>query len=435
MFRTDYTAFTGGRHVPESRRRFVVLFMVFTFTSGCFGDFGRIENQSVDSESILLDDYSDCNKKLFSSFNYSIKQPIVDICLNEHTNLESLLNPYRSIAVGNGQPDLNDASMNPEEYGLNISTWQLDNGGWGKVGYQKYMNPWDGVENRSVYMCNHASCEKKELSTFDNNATTAEMRFLADLYKQSVSEENKSVFKNSFEKGVGFILNSQNASGGWPQVSPMRYGSGTYSNLGTFNDHVIVRNMLLLLDIVTDNSLFDDSLVFELNHSAINQSLLLGIEFILNTQIIVADEPTIWSQQYDMNNLSPSGARSFELTGRSTWESSGVTALLLNWPDRDIAIERAIVGAIKWYESNAIWNMTYVYGLPNQEGNGEILAQRDEVMWYRLYNLSDDQFFLSSRDGVKIYDISKLDDERRFGYQWGGDWGRDILTQVSIRYG
>ena len=163
MFRTDYTAFTGGRHVPESRRRFVVLFMFFTFTSGCFGDFGSIENQSVDAESILLDDYSDCNKKLISSFNYSIKQPIVDICLNEHTNLESLLNPYRSIAVGNGQPDLNDASMNPEEYGLNISTWQLDNGGWGKVGYQKYMNPWDGVENRSVYMCNHASCEKKEL--------------------------------------------------------------------------------------------------------------------------------------------------------------------------------------------------------------------------------------------------------------------------------
>ena len=151
-------------------------------------------------------------------------------------------------------------------------------------------------------------------------------------------------------------------------------------------DVMVQESMLFLLDIVTDNSLFDDSLVFELNHSAINQSLLLGIGFILNTQIIVADEPTIWSQQYDMNDLSPSGARSFELTGRSTWESAGVTALLLNWPDREIAVERAIVGAIKWYESNAIWNMTYVYGLPNQEGNGEILAQRDEVMWHRLDN-------------------------------------------------
>ena len=52
--------------------------------------------------------------------------------------------------------------------GWNISTWQLDNGGWGKVGYQKYMNPWDGVENRSVYICNHASCEKNEPSTLDN---------------------------------------------------------------------------------------------------------------------------------------------------------------------------------------------------------------------------------------------------------------------------
>jgi PelA/Pel-15E family pectate lyase len=420
--------------MEERRSKFVVLFMAFIFSSGCLGDFENVETHDNDSESIPLNKNSNCEKKLFTAFNYSIKHSTVDICLNENPDLGSLLNPYRSIAVGNGQPDLNDATINPEEYGLNISTWQLDNGGWGKVGYEKYMVPWDGVEARSAYICNHASCEENELSTFDNNATTAEMRFLAYLFKHSSSEENKSIFKNSFQRGVSFILNSQNDSGGWPQVFPTRYGSGAYSNLGTFNDHVIVRNMLFLLDLVANKSLFDDSLILELNQSAINQSLLLGIDFILNTQIIVAGEPTIWAQQYDMNDLSPSGARSFELTGRSTWESAGVTSLLLNWPDRNTAVDRAIVGAIRWYDSNAIWNMSYVHGLPNQEGNGDILAQENEVMWYRLYNLSDDQFFLSSRDGVKIYDINILDNERRFGYQWGGDWGRDILTQVSIRY-
>ena len=212
------------------------------------------------------------------------------------------------------------------------------------------MSPWDGEETRSAYLCNHDSCVESELSTFDNNATTAEMRFLAQLFKQSTSEENRSIFKKSFDRGLSFIIESQNETGGWPQVYPKRVGSGEYSNLGTYNDHVIVRNMVLLLDLLSINSSFDESLITDIDRNRIVNSLAQGLDFILKTQIIVDDKLTIWSQQYEMSDYSPSGARSFELTGRSTWESAGVTSLLLNWPYKDTEVQQATLGAIDWFK-------------------------------------------------------------------------------------
>tara|TARA_B110000003_G_C16588038_1_gene510686 strand:- start:94 stop:1359 length:1266 start_codon:yes stop_codon:yes gene_type:complete len=416
------------------QKRLTVLAITLILLSGCLENFADGEIDSDESVSIITDESPTCHVHLFSYSNGSGPNEKIDVCLNRGGDLNSLLNPYRSIAVGNGQPDLNDATRNPQKYGLNISSWQLDNGGWGKVGFEKYMSPWDGEEPRSAYLCNHDSCVESELSTFDNNATTAEMRFLAQLFSQSPSEENRSVFKNSFEKGLSFILDSQNETGAWPQVYPKRFGSGEYSNLGTYNDHVIVRNMVLLLDLVSPNSSFDESLIIDIDRDKIVDALARGLEFILKTQIVVDGELTIWSQQYDMSDYSPSGARSFELTGRSTWESVGITSLLLNWPNQDTEVEQAVLGAIGWFKDNAIQNMKYVYNLPNQEGNGEIIPQENEVMWYRLYNISDDQFFMSLRDGVKIYDINEMDDERRYGYQWGGDWGRTIIDNISINF-
>ena len=417
-----------------TQRKLTVMVIILILLAGCLEGYANGETDLNNPVSIVEDDSPACHTLLFSVNNGTEPLEKIDVCLNQGADLNSLLNPYRTIAVGNGQPDLNDATSNPEEYGLNISSWQLDNGGWGKVGYEKYMSPWDGEETRSAYLCNHDSCVESELSTFDNNATTAEMRFLAQLFKQSTSEENRSIFKKSFDKGLSFIIESQNETGGWPQVYPKRVGSGEYSNLGTYNDHVIVRNMVLLLDLLSINSSFDESLITDIDRNRIVNSLAQGLDFILKTQIIVDDKLTIWSQQYEMSDYSPSGARSFELTGRSTWESAGVTSLLLNWPDRDTEVQQATLGAIDWFKHNVIQNMSYVYNLPNQEGNGEIIPNENEVMWYRLYNISDDQFFMSTRDGMKIYDINDMDDERRYGYQWGGDWGRIILDSISIKY-
>ena len=376
----------------------------------------------------------ECGSNPIISLEYPMDKDKDGICDNMDPDLPLLLKSHRSLSVENFQPDLLNATNNPESFGINITTWQLDNGGWGKKGIQSYMLPWDGVEDKSSYSCLNSSCSlptDRHLSTFDNNATTAEIRFLSFLFHESESEENRSIFKSSVTNGVNFIIDSQYDSGGWPQVFPRRYSDGSYSNMVTFNDHTMVRVMLLLRDIVDGYGPFSGDLVDELNLSLISSSLNLGMDFILNSQIIVDGESTIWCQQHDPENYEPVHGRPYELPARASWESSGVVALLLNWPDRTERIENATSGAVQWFHDNVIMDRTYIYQTAGHWENGNITDSHGGMMWYRFYNLSDDQFFMAGRDSVKVYQTQDLTQEMKTGYTWGGDWGRELIAETS----
>lgn len=412
--------------------RIVCILTCLLLLSGCLTPIDVTEKEDGTDNAEAGRSIPGCDSRLFSVNKTDDGTDAVNVCLTKGVTLDSLLQPYRSMAVGNGQPDLFDATNSPEAYGVNITTWQLDNGGWGKIGFERYMQPWNGTEPKSVYPCTDERCQSAELSTFDNNGTTAEMRFLALLYTSSDAEDNRTLFKNAFRNGLDFILNAQHRSGGWPQVYPEQFGRGEFSNLGTYNDHVIVRNLVLLRDLIAEPPRFDPELTEGLNQTAIHRSLQAGMSFILKTQVAVDGSPTVWAQQYNMTTLAPAGARSYELTGRSSWESAGVVSLLLNWDERNESINEATLGGIEWYQRNAVANATYVYGLPNQEGNGEVIEQSGSVMWYRLYNLTDDHPFFSSRDGIKVYQLSEVEIERRQGYQWAGDWGTRIHSEIQL---
>jgi PelA/Pel-15E family pectate lyase len=199
----------------------------------------------------------------------------------------------------------------------------------------------------------------------------------------------------------------------------------------TFNDHTMVRVMLLLRDIADSFGPFSGELIDELNFSALNSSLNLGMDYILNSQIIVDGELTIWCQQHDPETYEPMTGRPYELLGRSAWESSGVTALLLNWPERTNKIENATRGAVQWFHDNVIIDKSYIYETPGYWENGNITDSEGGMLWYRYYNLSDNQFFMAGRDSVKVYQTEDLTREMKTSYTWGGDWGRGIIVETS----
>ena len=376
----------------------------------------------------------ECSSNPEISLDYPLDKDSDGICDPLDPDLAGLLTPHRSFTVSwsaNFIPDLLNATQNPELFGKNITTWQMENGGWGSKGIESYMKPWDGEEDKSSFSCLKNSCPVENLSTFDNNATTAEIRFLAYLFEHSESEENRSIFKSSVTLGVDFIINSQYESGGWPQVYPERYSDGTYSNMVAFNDHSMVRVMLLLRDIEDGYGPFSGELVEELSFANISSSLDLAMDYILNSQIIVEGEPTIWCQQHEPETYAPVHGRPYELPGRASWESSGVTALLLNWPDRSQRIENATSGAVQWFHDNVIMNKTYIYLTSGYWENGNITESDGGMMWYRFYNLTDDQFFMAGRDSVKVYHTWDLSVEMKTSYTWGGDWGSEIINETS----
>lgn len=88
------------------------------------------------------------------------------------------------------------ASNSSIEEATNLISWQMDHGGWSKDMPQIYTRQWDGTESKSVWESNG-----HELGTIDNDATTSEIRLVANAYQLTADPR----FKNSVLRGVDFF--------------------------------------------------------------------------------------------------------------------------------------------------------------------------------------------------------------------------------------
>ncbi len=87
--------------------------------------------------------------------------------------------------------------------------------------------------------------DKKELrGTFDNGATTPEIRFLSRAYRLTKDER----CLDAVNKGLDLILKAQYPTGGWPQSYPP---DQQYHRFITFNDDAMARLMELLRDVAS----------------------------------------------------------------------------------------------------------------------------------------------------------------------------------------
>ena len=250
------------------------------------------------------------------------------------------------------------------------------------------------------------------------------MRLLAVRYKETTNSNYKSTFKSSFNKAVNFILTMQRSKGGLPQVWPKR---GNYSDQITLNDNAMIRAMVTMMDIANKTSPFDSDIIDDETRSKMSGALDKAIDFLLKSQIVNDGKLTVWCAQHDTNSYSPVGARAYELPSKSGSESAGAIWFLMNWPNQTTEIQNAIKGAIAWYKK------TRVTGLYFNKKAG-VFEQRDgNVLWYRFYEVNNDNYFFCDRDGAstKTQDFTKISEERRTGYQWAGDYGTALLSTES----
>lgn len=321
-------------------------------------------------------------------------------------------------AIGSyrGYSDLTTAAgaMDIDLYTKNLTTWQMPHGGFFKAYAAKYKNPWNGTDARSDQVRNNV-----ELGTIDNNATIQEMRLLAVRYKATTNTTYKATFKASFQKALGFLVTSQQAKGSWPQMYPAR---GNYSDMATYNDNAMIRVMVLAKDITDGISPFDSDIATATQKTQLSTALGKAVDFALKSQIYNNNQPTVWCAQHDPSSYAPVTARAYELPSKSGSESAGVVWFLMNWPDQSAAIQKAVKGAIAWYKKNRVPDMKF------SEGN--FIASSGSSMWYRFYEVNSDAYFFCDRAGEssKTQDITKLSDDRRYGYQWAGDYGSKLLA-------
>jgi pectate lyase len=254
--------------------------------------------------------------------------------------------------------------------------------------------------------------------TFDNSATTNEIRFLARAFLAT----NDKRCKQAVLKGIDAILNAQYPNGGFPQYYPL---NSNYSRHITFNDNCMVRLMNLLRDVASspDFKFIDSS-----RRKAAKKSFDRGIDCILRCQITVNGKLTIWCAQHDEKTLAPQSARSYELPSLSGSESTDILELLMSLDKPNQKVIQAIKAGAEWFASSKIT------GIRLAQTRQDRIVEADPnapPIWARFYEIETNRPFFCGRDGVKKYSLDQIEQERRAHYAWYGFWGNQVAENYA----
>jgi PelA/Pel-15E family pectate lyase len=241
------------------------------------------------------------------------------------------------------------------------------------------------------------------IATIDNGATTTEITFLA----RANQERPSSQYRAAVERGLEYLVLSQQPTGCWPQVYPLM---GGYHDAATYNDDAIV-HVLSLFRGIGSGGVY----AFVSSDAALHVATALtrGIDCVIASQITVSGTRTAWCQQHDPVTLAPVIGRSYELPGISGQESAGIVNFLMALPNPDARVVAAVHAAADWFMLTAINGYAYddAGGFRAQGGAGPL--------WARIAEIGTNRPIFANRDGVKLYDFGQLTD-RRTGYAWFG---------------
>jgi pectinesterase len=300
----------------------------------------------------------------------------------------------------------------------NVLLYQRNIGGWPKnIQMQNELTP---AQKKDLLEIKKTTKE----TTTDNGATTQEMLFMSKMYAQVKDER----YKESFLKGLNYLLEAQYANGGWPQFYPLK--KGYYTHI-TYNDDSMI-NIMNVIKAVADEtdyySIKPSKDIVEKSKKAFDK----GIDCILKTQYKQNGILTAWCAQHDEVTFAPANARAFELASLSGYESTKIVLLLMavEKPSREIVI--AVKSAVEWFEKTKITNLEEKRVLNDA---GKIVDKKmipvvnAGPIWARFMDLETNEPFFCDRDGIKKKSIDQIGAERRNGYSWYTDAPKEVLKK------
>jgi PelA/Pel-15E family pectate lyase len=280
----------------------------------------------------------------------------------------------------------------------NIVKYQNTDGGWKKVMAGNDNSAWGG-------------------STIDNNSTNSQIRVLAKVYNKTKNEK----YKDSCLNGINCLLKNQYKNGGWPQI----FKSSGYHLHITYNDDAMVNTIVLLDEIAKGNN--PDFKIFENDKELIEKckkAVDKAIECILKTQIVVNGVKTAWCQQHDETSLEPAFARAYELPSINSSESVNILKFLMKVENPGKEIKDAVNSGVEWLKKSQIDGIKVV----SQKGDKIVVEDPDaKPIWARFYEMETNKPMFCGRDGEKKYNLADIEQERRTGYAWYGNWPENLI--------
>ena len=292
--------------------------------------------------------------------------------------------------------------------GDQLLLYQRVTGGWPKnIDMARELT---GQEREKVL----ANKQRRNDSTTDNDATTIQMIFLARLYQQTKDKR----YRESFRQAVDYLLSGQYENGGWPQFWPeMR----DYQIHITYNDDAMVNTLTLLRDIGEQKEPYQGNLTDKAQRKRMMAAFDKGIACILATQIVTDGKLTVWCQQHDRETMLPAPARAFELPSYCAQESAAITRLLMELPNPDERVKKAVHAAMAWFDKYKLTGYKVKRVGQKLKADEDTWLEADpkaKPMWSRFYDLELNEPFVCDRDGIPRRRLEQIGSERRNGYGW-----------------
>ena len=316
-----------------------------------------------------------------------------------------------------GELEINIAGIAPAYQTIleaeNMLLWQRNNGGWAKEPYNDFSG-YKRIQTAGETATAHNTKDNTD-TTIDNNHTVGELRVLLNSYKTT----NNPNYLEGVNKALDYLFEAQYENGGWPQYYPDKSG---YRHQITFNDNAMVNVMNLMWDISKgkNNTNLLDNAYIDKATTAFDK----GIDVILKTQNIVKGIKTAWCAQYDEVTLLAETARSYELASNSGSESVGIVRTLMLVENPSSEIIQAVQDAVKWFEDVKLFDIA----TKNTGNDVVVVSSPGNIIWARFYDLETNLPFFCGRDGVKKSTLAEIEQERRTGYSWYGNWPKNLIA-------
>lgn len=248
------------------------------------------------------------------------------------------------------------------------------------------------------------------VGTLDNDATVTELRFLALVAGQAGDAAAR--YRESFLRGVRYLLNAQFPNGGWPQVWPLE---GGYHDAITYNDNAVTQTADLMTTVAAGEG--DYAFVPANLRAEADKSARHALQCILDTQFKVKGKRAGWAQQQDALTFEPESGRNYEPASLASSESADVLLYLMALPNPSKAVVAAVESGIQWLTSAEIQGQEWT---SKTSPGGRTLVAKPGAgpLWARYYDLATDRPVFGDRDKTLHDDVNDLSRERRNGYSW-----------------
>jgi PelA/Pel-15E family pectate lyase len=310
----------------------------------------------------------------------------------------------------------------------NIVSFQTPAGGWGKnvdrTGPARLRGQHYIAEDMPLAIAPGANREPPTnwtfVGTIDNDATVTELRFLARVQAQAPGTAG-AAYRESFVKGVRYLLQSQYPNGGFPQVYPLQ---GGYHDAVTLNDDAMVAVVELFGRVGAregEYAFVPPALAAQVGSATGN-----ALRLIVATQVVAGGVRTGWCQQYETISLAPAGARNFEPIALATGESAGVLSMLMQLPDPKPDVVAAVHAGVAWLRRVALRDVDWKTTTP-QAGRQLVSSPGAGPIWSRYYDITSMKPVFGDRDKSIHDDVGEISLERRNGYGWFGTAPAKVL--------